>query len=189
MATLNGRPIDPERLQAHAEAMFDALDRIANGQTGRPESEDMQALRQVARQALAPCHFFDFSVPTGGIACTDPEEMSDTAFRAWLSVIPEEKRHEWEAKRWARARAREYVDRIRNPEKQLYASEYLDFVIGKRGSTKPKGARLSVMAAQAVRMNIHDILQRGKTQPDEPQPKAEQPLLMALDPFTQPALI
>ena len=48
--------------------------------------------------------------------------------------------------------ARKYVNRIRNKEKRLYAEKYLAFLVDNNGS--PDSGTLSVMAAQAVRMNL-----------------------------------
>lgn len=186
MRTLNGQPIDPKRLEAHAEAMFDALERIANGQTGRPESADQQALRKVARAALAPCHFFDFKVPTGGIANTAPEDMEDEAFEAWLGAIPEEKREGWKTRRWVWQSALSYVGSIRSQPKQAYALGYLEWLFHRRPEA-PRVSSLSCMAAQAVRLHLDYLVNKGApTIERKPQPaKPSQGLLMPLDPFTQ----
>lgn len=40
-----------------------------------------------------------FTVPTFGIANTDPLDMSEENFQSWLECIPEEKREEWENRR------------------------------------------------------------------------------------------
>ncbi len=188
MKTLNGQPIDPKRLEAHAEAMFDALERIANGQTGRPESADQQALREVARAALAPCHFFDFSVPTGGLACTHPEEMGEEAFAAWLAAIPEDKRQGWETRRWVWKAAREWIDDMRNVNKREYAQGYLEYLFQRRPEA-PRVSTISYMAAQCVRLRLDEMINRGMERAARPQEKPadpEQPLLMPSTPTHNP---
>jgi hypothetical protein len=51
----------------------------------------------------------------------------------------------------------DYVKRIRNPYKKDYASEYAHFAIT-GGAEPPDRGPLSYMAAQAVRMNIKEIV-------------------------------
>lgn len=53
-----------------------------------------------------------------------------------------------------------YVRRIRNSDKRWYASTYLAYALGEQGEpSRPAG--LSYMAAQAVRMEINEILHCG----------------------------
>ena len=191
MRTLNGQPIDPKRLEAHAEAMFDALLKIAESAT---EYEDNQhtaeGLRDIAAQALAPCHFFDFNVPANCVANTAPEDMEDEAFEAWLGAIPEDKREGWKTRRWVWRAALSYVGSIRNQHKQDYALGYLNYLF-LRQPQAPRVSWLSCMAAQAVRLHLDELVNKGApTMERKPQPaQPSQGLLMPLDPFTQPALI
>lgn len=64
------------------------------------------------------------------------------------------------------AKLESYIRKIRNPHKQAYARAYAEFaqnhsseVCGENG---PSRGSLSVMAAQAVRHNINDILEDSK---------------------------
>ena len=186
MKTLNGTPIDPKALAAHAEAMFDALERIANGQIKGEETADVQAMREIARAALAPCHFFSFTVPTGGVANCDPEDMSAAAFQDWLSACPADQRQDWERKRWARAQARSYVQAMHNDAKRRYAAAYLEHLLGKR-SDAPRVSTISAMAAQCVRLRLAEILRSDC--PAQRMPAPVQELLIPLSPFGQPCLI
>ena len=186
MKTLNGQPIDGKALAAHAEAMFDALERIANGQIKGEETADVQVMREVARAALAPCHFFSFTVPTGGVANTDPEDMSAEAFQAWLACCPADQRQDWERKRWVRAQARSYVQAMHNDAKRSYATAYLEHLLGKR-SDAPRVSTISAMSAQSVRLRLAEILRSDC--PAHRQAAPVQEYLIPLSPFSQPSLI
>lgn len=54
-------------------------------------------------------------------------------------------------------RARLYVKRIRNAQKQRYATEYLSYLV--KGGQAPANDGLSSMAAQAVRLQINAIFE------------------------------
>ena len=186
MKTLNGQPIDSKALAAHAEAMFDALEKIANVANWENSTDPATEMRDLARAALAPCHFFSFTVPTGGVANTDPEDMSAAAFQAWLSACPADRRHDWEQRRWARSQARSYVQAMHNDAKRSYATAYLEHLLGKR-SDAPRVSTISAMSAQSVRLRLAEILRS-----DCPAQRAAAPvqaLLLPIDPFTQPCLI
>jgi hypothetical protein len=87
------------RMMLQAPAMFDALKRIADGQIQGSETEDTATMRDVARCATAPCHFVDFTVPTCGIANTDPMNMTDANFEAWANCLPTTKRADYHKQR------------------------------------------------------------------------------------------
>jgi len=203
MATLSGQTIDPERLRDYAEAMYEALHRIAEHSIQDEANANERDILRIARSALAPCHFFDFSVPTGEIACTDPEDMKSEQFECWLRAIPEDKRESWKVRRLLRHAARDYVASLHNADKRTYAAAYLAYLIRLRAHpgadstlAPPKSPRLTIMGAQAVRLKLCEIL--DKTPADNGVPAAptcapastlRQDFLMPIDPFTQPALI
>ena len=59
----------------------------------------------------------------------------------------------------AKAEARRYVARIRNAAKQRYATEYLRFLeAGGEGKEPLRPKELSAMAAQAVRLQLYELL-------------------------------
>ena len=186
MKTLNGTPIDPKALAAHAGDMFDALEKIANGANWENSIDPATEMRDLARAALAPCHFFSFTVPTGGVANSDPEDMSAEAFQAWLACCPADQRQDWERKRWVRAQARSYVQAMHNDAKRRYAAAYLEHLLGKR-SDAPRVSTISAMAAQCVRLRLAEILRSDC--PAQRMPAPVQELLIPLSPFSQPCLI
>lgn len=186
MKTLNGTPIDPKALAAHAGDMFDALEKIANEANWEDSTDPAAEMRDLARAALAPCHFFSFTVPTGGVANTDPEDMSAEAFQAWLACCPADQRQDWERKRWARAQARSYVQAMHNDAKRRYAAAYLEHLLGKR-SDAPRVSTISAMAAQCVRLRLAEILRSDC--PAQRKPAPVQEYLIPLSPFNQPCLI
>jgi hypothetical protein len=53
-----------------------------------------------------------------------------------------------------------YISRIRNTKKRQYAFAYLEFLLGK--TSEPERGELSYMAAQAVRINLHDIMKQSE---------------------------
>ena len=56
--------------------------------------------------------------------------------------------------------ARSYIKRIRNKKKQAYARAYLKWILaGEKGRLGPDEGDLSIMAAQGVRMELHDLLE------------------------------
>ena len=186
MKTLNGTPIDPQALAAHAGAMFEVLERIANAANWEDSIDPAADMRDLARETLAPCHFFSFEVPTGGVANTDPEDMSAAAFQDWLSACPADRRHEWEQRRWTRAQARSYVQAMHNDAKRSYAAAYLEHLLGKR-SDAPRVSTISAMAAQSVRLRLAEILRSDC--PAQRKPAPVQEYLIPLSPFNQPCLI
>ena len=185
MAFLNGQLVKPERLQANAEAMLDALKEIA-------EADDAGKARDIARRMLAPCHWFDFEVPSYGIANTEPEDMTNEAYAAFAATIPADRRAVFDMRRFIRTHENTYVNAIRNPEKRAYAMAYAHYIQGKTDKA-PKAPQLSLMAAQAVRMTLDEIHAKldheAQIVATAKRTVPEQPLLMPLDPFTQPELL
>ena len=59
-------------------------------------------------------------------------------------------------RREQRIAAERYIYRMRNRDKREYALRYFNYLAG--FSREPEPANLSVMAAQAVRMRLHDIV-------------------------------
>ena len=187
MRTLNGQPITDEVLKAHAGAMFDALKRIADaGETAHPDYRNSQKLVSLAREALAPCHFFSFEVPACGVANTDPEDMSSEAFEAWLVASCDRDdalRNTWRLRRWLRNRAKEYIAGLRNDSKRRYAAEWLAWRTGKREEA-PRASTITAAQAESARLEIDACL----TEPPPKGPHLEQTTLLPDSPFTQTAL-
>jgi hypothetical protein len=51
-----------------------------------------------------------------------------------------------------------YIRAIRNTDKREYAIRYLDYLRAYQPDPEPERMGLSTMAAQAVRMRLHEIL-------------------------------
>ena len=54
--------------------------------------------------------------------------------------------------------AKAYVKRIRNATKRQFAREYLEYLSGWRCEAPLRPDNLSVMACQAVRLALHDLV-------------------------------